>query len=155
MAQYKSTDANAATISIASATNVVNGTNTQFASRVKAGDWLVVGTDNFIMTVQSVTNDTTLLLTANYASTVADEDFVFHIDFTPNGLPTFNQGDIRQHVLMTRAMVLADALISGMDAGDDGKTYLDRTNDHYFESIDANTVALYVGGTKVAEWSNI
>ena len=90
MSQYK---IGTATFTNGSAT--VTGSGTSWLANVSAGNSIVRVGDNVAYEVSGVASDTSLTITAPYGGvTGSGLSYVAHIDFLPNGLPKFANGDV-------------------------------------------------------------
>lgn len=102
------------TVSVTNGSSTVTGTGTLFVANVTIGDIFIVNADGVSYVVASITSDTVLVLTANYAGTTnAAAAYAITIDFTPNfALPLLKKNDIETHVLVSRALTDIDTLLS-------------------------------------------
>ena len=100
--------------------NVVNndatvvGVGTLFTSEVQAGDIFTVAYSNVWYEVASVTDNTHLELSANYAGVTANGvSYVIARDFTsPDNIPYPQQGDIETASLLKRAITQIQSLLA-------------------------------------------
>ena len=109
MAQYRT-----GTVTATNGDATITGSGTLFASNVQAGVLFSIGSDS-VYTVASVTNDTALELTSNYAGTTetagAGQSRAYAIsrDFTPNqNLPFAQPGDINTARIYQKAFTQID-----------------------------------------------
>ena len=113
MAQYRT-----GTVTATNGDATITGSGTLFASNVQAGDLFSIGSDS-VYTVASVTNDTALELTSNYAGTTetagAGQSRAYAIsrDFTPNqNLPFAQPGDINTARIYQKAFTQIDTFFT-------------------------------------------
>lgn len=105
----------AGTVAVTNGSAAVVGTGTLFAANVAAGDLFTVQGSSVPYEVGSVTDDTHLTLTANYAG--ADDAaaaYAITTSFTPTlGIPYMEQQDLDTATIFKRAMLLVEALLTG------------------------------------------
>ena len=105
MAQYTSGN-----VDVTNGSATVTGNGTLWLAEVAAGDLFAVIGDGVTYEVASVTNDTTLVLTANYAGvTGLGKDYAITRDFTPFlKIPYLTKGDIDTATVLKRSFEVLD-----------------------------------------------
>lgn len=105
----------AGTVAVTNGSAAVVGTGTLFAANVTAGDLFTVQGSSVPYVVGSITDDTHLTLTANYAG--ADDAaaaYAITTSFTPTlGIPYMEQQDLDTATIFKRAMLQIEALLTG------------------------------------------
>jgi hypothetical protein len=111
MSQYRD-----GTVTVTNGDATIVGAGTAFVANVAAGDLLTLLGSGVFYEVASVTNDTHLELTANYAgSTLTGQDFIVCTGFTPNfNIPEISGGDLNWPDVLTRALRLIDVLLASL-----------------------------------------
>lgn len=109
MAQYR-----VGTVTVTNSDATVVGVGTSFNAEVTAGDLFAIDSDNTIYRVASITDDTNLELTANYAGTNSSgEAYSITRDFTaPDNLPLPVKGDVQTALIVNEAIVLIQQLFT-------------------------------------------
>ena len=107
------TKTNGSTVAVTSGSPTVVGTGTTFLTSVTAGSLFTINNSNVPYIIGSITDDTHLVLTGNYAgSTLSGLSYNITTSYTVyNGLPYMEQGDIDTQTIFKRAMVLIDNLL--------------------------------------------
>lgn len=91
------------TVSVTNDSATVTGNGTNWTSLVEAGDGFTVKGDGVLYDVASVTNDTEIQLSAPYqGSDDSEAEYTIHRDFTEDGFPELNNGDIETATIMKR-----------------------------------------------------
>lgn len=100
------------TVDVTNASATITGTGTLWLSEIAIGDLFIVVGDGVSYEVASITNDTTIALTAPYAGTTATgASYVIARDFTPNqSIPLINKGDVETATILKRAFAIIDSL---------------------------------------------
>jgi len=113
MAQYRT-----GTVTVTNGSSAVVGLDTAFAGNVSPGDLFTLPGSGVFYEVATVTDDTNLLLTANYAGpTVAGLDFIISTGFTPNfSIPEISGGDLNWPDVLTRSLRRIDAVLGDHEA---------------------------------------
>ena len=115
MSQYGTNKLNGSgtTINLTNGSQAVEGVDTEFLTEVAVGDILVKETDNngLWFMVGSITDDTNLILAANYTGdTAADVDYIIHRDFSPGlSLALITSQDLGAVALLNRNNLLLEA----------------------------------------------
>ena len=145
MAQYKT-----GTVAVTNGSGTVTGTATLFVANVTVGDIFTVVGDNTFYQVASVTSNTVLVLTANYAGlTASGKAYTIARDFTTNlGFPVPNQGDIETAAVVKRAIEEIDAELNTAGIGGDGREWIDLKDTPTF----VNATQFTVAGDKTANY---
>lgn len=104
-------------VDITNGSATVSGIGTVWTTNATAGDIFIVQGDAVSYTIASVTNDTTLQLTANYAGvTDTSANYTIHIDFTAaKGIPLLAEGDVETSRIFSDAMLLIDTALAAVD----------------------------------------
>lgn len=104
------------TVTVTSGSAAVVGSGTLFSSHVTAGDIFTIVGSSVPYVVGSVTDDTHLTLTANYAGTTASgASYAITTSFTPTlGLPYPEQQDLDTATIIKRAMLLIESLLAAV-----------------------------------------
>lgn len=117
------------TVSVTNGSQAVVGTGTTWLSTVTAGDGFTINDSGVTYDVASVTDDTHLTLSANYAGTTLSGLFyTIYTEFTsPDNIPEVTKGDVETATIFTRAMRTIQDLFSTRTAsfttGDARKQY--------------------------------
>lgn len=108
MSQY-----NVGTVTVANGDATVTNTGASlWLTEVQAGDLFTIISSGVNYEVGSVTSNTILELSANYAGTGGTFAYVITRDFTPlNNIPLINKGDIETATIYKRAMAIIDGLL--------------------------------------------
>lgn len=81
----------------------VIGNNTNWSTKVQVGDGFTVAGSGVIYDVASITSNTELQLSAPYQGTTqSGAQYTIHRDFTQDGFPELNNGDIETGTIMKR-----------------------------------------------------
>lgn len=115
MAQYTT-----GTVSVTNGSSTVTGTGTAFTTNVTAGDSFKVAAGLVTYTVASVTDNTHLVLTANYAEASGSGlNYQIARDWTPNyDLGEVNIGDVDWAIHLTQNTIRKlDTILASMEAG--------------------------------------
>lgn len=109
MAQYKT-----GTVSVTNGSQIVTGLGTSWLTEVTTGDILIILDDGVWYEVASITNDTSLALSANYAGTTGSGlTYAITRDFTsPDNIPYPEKGDIETTAIVKRAILTIQSLIT-------------------------------------------
>ena len=113
MAQYRT-----GTVTVTSADATVVGAGTAFADNVSAGDLFTLQDSGVFYEVASITDDTNLELTANYAGgTEAGQSYIVCTGFTPNfDIPEISGGDLNWPDVLTRALRRIDEVLQNHES---------------------------------------
>lgn len=110
MSQYRE-----GTIDVTNNDQTIVGTDVDFVSEVNPGDMLTVVGSNVWYEVASITDATHLELSAMYAgATQTGQYYVILRDFTVDGIPYPQQGDIETASIMKRAIFKIQELITAL-----------------------------------------
>jgi hypothetical protein len=91
------------TVSVTNGSATVTGNGTEWTQLVQSGDGFTVKSDGVLYDVASVTSDTELQLSAPYQGTTnASAQYTIHRDFTVDGFPELNSGDVETATIMKR-----------------------------------------------------
>ena len=92
---------------------VIAGSGVAWVSNVSAGDLFKKKDTNIIYEVASVSGESTILLTANYANSgESGMEYIITTDFTPNyHIPEINAGDVNWPDVLTRGLRIIDAAL--------------------------------------------
>lgn len=102
MSQYKD-----GTVSVTNGSNVVTGAGTLWLANISTGDLFTKAGDNVTYTVASIPSNTQITLTGNYGgSTSSGSSYGITIDFTPEGYPLLNDGDLNTGAIYNEALRL-------------------------------------------------
>lgn len=114
MAQYKD-----GTVEVTNSDGTVLGTGTLFASNVRVGDIFSVLGSGILYQVASITDDTHLELTANYAGESASGlDYLVATSFTPNyAIPLVSGGDSNWPDILAKGLTRIDEAIFAAAGG--------------------------------------
>jgi hypothetical protein len=117
MAQYR-----AGRVTVTFDSDIVQGTDTEWMSNVKAGDIFLIRGDEVPYRVAAVTNNQTLRLSARYASPTETNSFYsITRDFTEHfDLPIIHNGDVDAVPLFAEALIQLDAKLQGAGTGGGG-----------------------------------
>jgi len=109
MSQYRT-----GTVAVTNASAAVVGTNTKWAGNVAAGHLFTISGSLVPYVVGSVTDDTHLTLSSNYAgATQGGLAYSITTSLTPNfGLPYMEDRDIDTATIFKRAMLILDTLMA-------------------------------------------
>lgn len=90
--------------------NIV-GTGTKWAANIVAGQFFTIIGSNVFYTVATVTDDTHIALSANYAgASLSGQSYDIHQSFTTNySIPYPQQGDIQVAAILARALSMIDS----------------------------------------------
>lgn len=116
MAQYQT-----GTVSVTNGDATVTGSGTAWLATISAGDIFVRQGDVVSYTIASVTSDTSLELTANYAgSSGSGLTYGITIDFTPNkSYPLLASGAIGTDTIFNEAMLAVDENFEALGTASD------------------------------------
>lgn len=107
------------TASVVNGSQTISGLSTAWNtdSNVNPGDLFTVLGDNVWYEIASVTNDTTLVLSANYAGTTGNDlTYAIHRDFSVNyDLPLVQASDRSATAVVKRAMNEIDEILKSLD----------------------------------------
>jgi len=93
------------TVNVTNGSPNVVGVGTEFVANINAGDFFIRVGDLPVYDVASVTDDTNLVLTGNYAGVTGSAVlYTIHRDFTSDNIPLMSAGDIETDKVFTRAM---------------------------------------------------
>jgi len=116
MSQYRDGD-----VTVTNGSATVTGSGTLWSTNLEAGDLFIRQGDNVTYTIASVDDDTTLQLTAPYAGvTGSGVSYVGHRDFTPEGFPLMQDGDVETVVIYNYAVTLMSGYGSAATEGNAG-----------------------------------
>ena len=160
MAQYRT-----GTVAVTNGSAAVVGTGTAWAAEVSAGDLFILANEGITYEVGSVTDNTNLALTANYAGATGSAlEYAIARDFTPaKGLPYPAKGDIETAAVLRRAMYSIDSFDTGYSyyayASDDQGTgftlTFDTALDYVAHLLSAVEIATPVAGDFAGLWKNV
>ena len=108
MSQYRT-----GTVTVTNADATVVGVGTAFTDNVVAGDLFTLPGSGIFYEVASITDDTHLELTANYAGETAEGvTYIISTGFTPNfDIPEISGGDLNWPDVLTRALRRVDEVL--------------------------------------------
>jgi hypothetical protein len=110
MSQYRT-----GTVSVTNGSAVVTGVGTSWLAEIDPGDLFIRPGDNLVYFVSSVASDVSLSLTAPYGGvTGSGLSYVLHRDFTPDGIPLMQDGDLETVAIYNR---LAQMIYPGANLG--------------------------------------
>lgn len=109
---------NIGTINVTNSSAAVVGVGTKWVANLAAGQMFTVVGSGIVYYVGSITDDTHLTLTANYAGTTATaQPYTIVQSFTPgNSIPYPDIGDVQTATILKRALAIIDGLLTTVTA---------------------------------------